>query len=156
MTDAVLWALGEQSPVAVRGQSMQDVIFGGVPGRPAPRGPPAGSRSSGYVCDTGSTPVGDQSGGTDVSWDYSWFDQDEADAQFTGLVDQLVAAIAAAYSIPEPAMAAVMLLQRTWTLELNVQGNGAPYALGLTSAGQGYVPQLVETMAYPPAQDQKD
>src|SRR5918911_486206 len=29
ITDAVLWALGEQSPVAVRGQSMQDVIFAG-------------------------------------------------------------------------------------------------------------------------------
>src|SRR5437588_11967309 len=35
VTDAVLWALGEQSPVAVRGQSMQDVIFAGAPGRPA-------------------------------------------------------------------------------------------------------------------------
>ncbi len=33
ITDAVLWALGEQSPVAVRGQSMQDVIFAGAPGR---------------------------------------------------------------------------------------------------------------------------
>ena len=29
ITDAVLWAMGEQSPVAVRGQSMQDVIFAG-------------------------------------------------------------------------------------------------------------------------------
>src|SRR3982751_2679979 len=29
ITDAVLWAMGEQSPLAVRGQSMQDVIFGG-------------------------------------------------------------------------------------------------------------------------------
>ncbi len=29
VTDALLWAMGEQSPVAVRGQSMQDVIFGG-------------------------------------------------------------------------------------------------------------------------------
>src|SRR5437588_10611010 len=35
ITDAVLWALGEQSPVAVRGQSMQDVIFAGAPGRQA-------------------------------------------------------------------------------------------------------------------------
>ena len=36
ITDAVLWALGEQSPLAVRGQTMQDVIFAGghgVPGR---------------------------------------------------------------------------------------------------------------------------
>ena len=29
ITDAVLWAMGEQSPLAVRGQTMQDVIFGG-------------------------------------------------------------------------------------------------------------------------------
>ena len=36
ITDAVLWALGEQSPLAVRGQTMKDVIFAGghgVPGR---------------------------------------------------------------------------------------------------------------------------
>ena len=32
ITDAVLWVLGEQSPLAVRGQSMQDVIFAGAPG----------------------------------------------------------------------------------------------------------------------------
>jgi chromosome segregation protein len=29
VTDAILWALGEQKPLAVRGQTMQDVIFGG-------------------------------------------------------------------------------------------------------------------------------
>ncbi|NLT04948.1 MAG: AAA family ATPase [Solirubrobacterales bacterium] len=29
ITDAILWALGEQSPLAVRGQSMKDVIFAG-------------------------------------------------------------------------------------------------------------------------------
>jgi len=32
ITDAVLWAFGEQSPLAVRGQSMQDVIFAGAHG----------------------------------------------------------------------------------------------------------------------------
>src|SRR5687767_1695393 len=32
ITDAVLWALGEQSPVAIRGASMQDVIFAGAHG----------------------------------------------------------------------------------------------------------------------------
>src|SRR5918994_3627253 len=33
ITDAVLWALGEQSPLAVRGQSMQDMIFAGGKGQ---------------------------------------------------------------------------------------------------------------------------
>ncbi|HMC07181.1 MAG TPA: AAA family ATPase [Solirubrobacterales bacterium] len=32
VTDAVLWALGEQSPLAVRGQTMQDMIFAGGDG----------------------------------------------------------------------------------------------------------------------------
>jgi chromosome segregation ATPase len=36
ITDAVLWVLGEQSPLAVRGHSMQDVIFAGGSGQ-APR-----------------------------------------------------------------------------------------------------------------------
>src|SRR5690606_18273186 len=35
VTDAVLWAMGEQSPLAIRGQSMQDVIFAGGRGRKA-------------------------------------------------------------------------------------------------------------------------
>src|SRR6266700_1387564 len=35
ITDAVLWALGEQSPLAVRGQTMQDVIFAGGDGLPS-------------------------------------------------------------------------------------------------------------------------
>jgi chromosome segregation ATPase len=32
ITDAVLWALGEQSPLAVRGQTMQDVVYAGGEG----------------------------------------------------------------------------------------------------------------------------
>jgi chromosome segregation protein len=37
ITDAVLWALGEQSPSAVRGQQMRDVIFAGGSGQSARR-----------------------------------------------------------------------------------------------------------------------
>ena len=33
ITDAVLWALGEQSPSAIRGQQMRDVIFAGGNGQ---------------------------------------------------------------------------------------------------------------------------
>jgi len=33
ITDAVLWALGEQSPLAVRGASMQDMVYAGGEGR---------------------------------------------------------------------------------------------------------------------------
>src|ERR1700755_2285083 len=33
ITDAVLWALGEQSPLTVRGQSMRDMIYAGGEGR---------------------------------------------------------------------------------------------------------------------------
>ena len=40
ITDAVLWALGEQSPLAVRGQTMKDVIFAGGHGLSAARAPP--------------------------------------------------------------------------------------------------------------------
>src|SRR5215218_10595074 len=32
VTDAVLWALGEQSPSSVRGQTMQDMIYAGGEG----------------------------------------------------------------------------------------------------------------------------
>src|SRR5919205_2021633 len=35
VTEAVLWAMGEQSPLAVRGQTMQDVIFAGGHGVPS-------------------------------------------------------------------------------------------------------------------------
>src|SRR5829696_3466584 len=35
VTEAVLWAMGEQSPLAVRGQTMQDVIFAGGRGIPS-------------------------------------------------------------------------------------------------------------------------
>src|SRR5437762_6731566 len=38
ITDAVLWALGEQSPLAIRGQTMQDVIFAGGHGVPSRNG----------------------------------------------------------------------------------------------------------------------
>src|SRR5262249_15889923 len=33
ITDAVLWALGEQSPTAIRGHQMRDVIFAGGNGQ---------------------------------------------------------------------------------------------------------------------------
>ena len=53
VTDAVLWALGEQSPAAIRGHSMQDVIFGGAPGRQA-----AGAATVELVLDDGDGVLG--------------------------------------------------------------------------------------------------
>ncbi len=35
IADGIVWALGEQSAGAVRGQSMQDLLFGGAPGIPS-------------------------------------------------------------------------------------------------------------------------
>ena len=48
ITDAVLWALGEQSPLAVRGQVMKDVIFAGAHGVPG-----AGAAEVEVVIDNG-------------------------------------------------------------------------------------------------------
>jgi chromosome segregation protein len=54
VTDAVLWALGEQSPLAVRGQSMQDVIFSGARGQQA-----RGAAEVELVIDNGDRRAGD-------------------------------------------------------------------------------------------------
>ena len=35
VSDAIVWALGEQSASAVRGQQMQDLLFGGADGVPS-------------------------------------------------------------------------------------------------------------------------
>jgi chromosome segregation ATPase len=54
ITDAVLWALGEQSPLAVRGQSMQDMIFAGGEGQSRRR-----FAEVEVVIDNGDSPGGD-------------------------------------------------------------------------------------------------
>ncbi len=60
ITDAVLWALGEQSPLAVRGQSMQDVIFAGGRGIQA-----RGEAEVELVLDNGDATIAD--GASEVS-----------------------------------------------------------------------------------------
>ena len=59
ITDAVLWALGEQSPLAVRGQSMQDMIFAGGEGQSRRR-----FAEVEVVIDNGDGPAGNGAGAT--------------------------------------------------------------------------------------------
>jgi chromosome segregation ATPase len=62
ITDAVLWALGEQSPLAVRGQSMQDMIFAGGEGQSRRR-----FAEVEVVIDNGDNPNGDDGGFSEIS-----------------------------------------------------------------------------------------
>ena len=55
ITDAVLWSMGEQSPLAVRGQSMQDMIFAGGDGRIARAATPRWRSSSTTATATAAT-----------------------------------------------------------------------------------------------------
>jgi hypothetical protein len=110
---------------------------------------PSGSFQTGFLFDTAPATPDPGKDLQEARWDYSWFDEDVADADFLLLVDGFAAFVAQSFGMSLDQVRAFITTQRIWTLAPDFAGSAAPLQL----AGQTALPQIVEAMDYPAASD---
>lgn len=110
---------------------------------------PSGSFQTGFLFDTGTITPDPDLDLQELTWDYSWFDEDQTDQEFLQLVEGFAQFVAQSFSLSIEDVRAAITAQRIWAVEPNYTGSEAPYQLpGLT-----IFPQIVETIPYPAALD---
>jgi hypothetical protein len=95
-----------------------------------------------FLFETGTSQPDPQSDLETVSWDYSWFDQVQAEAGITAALSTICQALAGLLGLPVEQVQALVQIQRIWTVAPNTRGNAAPqvFSDGVT---------VTEIMPYP-------
>jgi hypothetical protein len=66
----------------------------------------------------------------DVTWDYSWFGQEQVEAAISAALSVICAAIGQLLSVPQAEVEQSVTVRRLWTFAMNIQGSAAPEQLG--------------------------
>lgn len=80
----------------------------------------------------------------DVSWDYSWFDQDAIEQSIAIALGAICEAIATMLGLPVSDVEQSVAVQRSWAVAANIQGNAAAsqYSSGTVTEVMPYPPQV--------------